>query len=103
MNRESKRNQSREERRLARSEGEAEVAVPDERTSQRDEVDTKRKRTSPAQFLREVRGELKKVAWPNRQEVTSYTLVVLVTTAILTTIVFGLDWVIGKAVINLFG
>ena len=28
-------------------------------------------RTSPGQFLREVRGELRKVAWPTRDEVVS--------------------------------
>ncbi|MGH3665310.1 MAG: preprotein translocase subunit SecE, partial [Egibacteraceae bacterium] len=38
----------------------------------------KRERTSPGQFLREVRAELRKVAWPSRRELLSYSLVVLV-------------------------
>lgn len=59
-------------------------------------------RTSPAQFLREVRRELRKVAWPGRQEVVSYTIVVLVVTVVLTTLVWGLDWVISQAVLNFF-
>jgi len=36
------------------------------------------KRTSPAQYVKEVRLELKKVAWPGRQEVLVFTGIVLV-------------------------
>ena len=64
---------------------------------------TKRERTSPATFLKEVRSELRKVNWPSRPEVVSYTLVVLVVTAVLTAIVWGMDWVVSNAVLNLFG
>ena len=62
-----------------------------------------RERTSPGQFLKEVRQELRKVNWPSRSEVSSYTAVVLVTTAVLTLIVWAVDWVISNAVINVFG
>jgi preprotein translocase subunit SecE len=55
------------------------------------------------QFLREVRGELRKVAWPGRKEIVSYTIVVLVTTLVLTAIVWGMDEVIRRAVINTLG
>ncbi len=44
-----------------------------------------------AQFLREVRIELAKVAWPSRPEVVNYTIVVLFTIVLLTAIVYGLD------------
>ena len=60
-----------------------------------------RERTSPTAFLKEVRSELRKVNWPSRSEVVSYTLVVLVTTAVLTTIIAGMDWVVSNAVLNL--
>ena len=60
-------------------------------------------RTSPAQFLKEVRQELRKVNWPSRDEVISYTAVVLVTTAALTAITWGVDWLISNAVLNVFG
>lgn len=60
-------------------------------------------RTGPAQFLKEVRQELRKVNWPNRSEVMSYTAVVLVTTAVLTGITYGVDWLISNAVLNVFG
>jgi preprotein translocase subunit SecE len=63
----------------------------------------KRKRTPPRQFLREVRSELKKVAWPSRSEVVTYTIVVLVSTVFVTLFVFGLDYGFAKAVLKVFG
>ena len=62
-----------------------------------------RQRTGPRQFLREVRGEMKRVAWPSRKEVASYSVVVLVTVAILMTLVFVLDSVFGQFVLWIFG
>lgn len=44
------------------------------------------------QYLREVRGELRKVAWPSRDEVISFSITVLVVTAVLTAMVWGMDW-----------
>ena len=61
-----------------------------------------RERVGPAQFAREVRGELRKVAWPSRDEVARLSLVVLFTLIVLTAFIFGLDWVSAKAVFNLF-
>ena len=51
------------------------------------------------QFLREVRQELKKVAWPSREELTTYTIVVFAVTTVLTLYVFGLDWLFSKGVL----
>lgn len=61
-----------------------------------------RERTSPAQFAREVRGELRKVAWPTRDEVINYSIVVFVTVVILTALIAGLDIAFGKAIFALF-
>jgi preprotein translocase subunit SecE len=63
----------------------------------------KKKRTPPRQFLREVRGELKKVAWPSRSEVVTYTVVVLFSTVFVTLFVFGLDYGFAKGVLKVFG
>lgn len=60
-------------------------------------------RTGPAQYLKEVRQELRKVNWPGRSEVLAYTAVVLVVSAALTAIVWGVDWLISNAVLNVFG
>ena len=62
-----------------------------------------RKRTPPRLFLKQVRQELKKVAWPSRQEMIAYTVVVLVAVVFLTSLVFGMDFVFTKAVLHLFG
>jgi preprotein translocase subunit SecE len=61
-----------------------------------------RQRTTPGQYVREVRGELRKVAWPTRAEVANYSIVVLVTVVILTSLIFGLDYVFAKSVLFLF-
>jgi preprotein translocase subunit SecE len=58
-------------------------------------------RVGPVQFLREVRGELRKVAWPTRAEVINYSVVVLVTVVLLTALIFGLDYVFGEGVLRL--
>jgi preprotein translocase subunit SecE len=64
---------------------------------------TKKERTKPRQFFREVVAELKKVAWPTRQEVVSYSIVVLVSTIVIAALIFGMDFVFAKAVFSLFG
>ncbi|MEV7804871.1 preprotein translocase subunit SecE [Microbispora sp. NPDC088329] len=65
--------------------------------------DKKAKRTSPALFYRQVVAELRKVIWPRRNDLISYTLVVLVFVVIMVGLVFGIDTLLGKAVLWLFG
>ncbi len=67
-----------------------------------DQRPIKRERTAPTEFVREVRGELRKVAWPGRHEVTNYTLVVIVATMVLIGIVFVMDFVFGRLVFFIF-
>ena len=62
----------------------------------------KRERTSFAQFLREVRAELRKVAWPTRPEVRSYSILVLVTVVVFTTAITVLDYLFGTGALWLF-
>lgn len=50
-----------------------------------------RRRVGPRQFLHEVNGEMRKVAWPTRAETVNYSTVVLVTLVLLTAMIFGLD------------
>jgi preprotein translocase subunit SecE len=59
-------------------------------------------RTRPMQFLREVRSELLKVAWPTRSEVINYSIIVLVAVVILTTYIASLDYAFGEAIFKLF-
>ena len=50
-------------------------------------------RTGPRQYLSEVRGEMKKVAWPPREEIINSTVVVVIGLVVMTTIIFCFDWV----------
>jgi preprotein translocase subunit SecE len=61
-----------------------------------------RQRTAPTQFLREVRSELRKVAWPTRGEVVNYSTVVLVTLVLLIGLILALDYAFSKSVLFLF-
>lgn len=54
-------------------------------------------------FLREVVAELKKVVRPSRQELLSYTAVVLVFVVVVMAIVFGLDLGFGWLASAVFG
>ena len=52
-------------------------------------------RVGPLQYLREVRDEMRKVAWPKWPEVRRFSLIVLVTVVLYTAYVFGLDSLFG--------
>ena len=101
MNRQMKRMQERAERQSKRS-GVDRQAAP-AATARRAQTQEKRKRTSTRQFLKEVRLELKKVDWPTRRELVSYTVVVLVTVVVLTSFVFALDLGFSKVIVRLLG
>lgn len=63
----------------------------------------KRERTKPRQFIKEVIAELKKVAWPTRQETIAYSIVVLVSVIFIAALIFAMDFVFTEAVLALFG
>jgi preprotein translocase subunit SecE len=54
-------------------------------------------------FFREVISELRKVIWPTRKELLTYTAVVIVFVTIITAIVAVLDYGFAKAILFLFG
>ena len=62
----------------------------------------KEDRASIPQFLREVRGELRKVAWPTKSEVINYSIIVLIAVVLVTALVAGLDFLFGSLVLTLF-
>lgn len=51
-----------------------------------------------ARFFRQVKAELKKVNWPSRDELTSYTLVVVVTVLALITFVGVFDLILSNLI-----
>ncbi|HYH03808.1 MAG TPA: preprotein translocase subunit SecE [Bacillota bacterium] len=57
---------------------------------------TKKEKEAPNQgmnrFFRSVSAELKKVNWPNRKELTTYTIVVIATVLVIAFIISVWDW-----------
>ena len=54
-------------------------------------------------FLREVVAELRKVHWPTRKQIVTYTIVVLIFVSFMVALVAGLDALFTKGVFALFG
>jgi preprotein translocase subunit SecE len=54
-------------------------------------------------FLREVVAELRKVIWPTRKQMITYTAVVLVFVAFMVAVIAGLDFALTQGVLALFG
>jgi preprotein translocase subunit SecE len=61
-----------------------------------------RKRTSPVQFTREIRDEMRLVQWPSRAELFNYTSVVLTTLILMIALIFVLNLGFGKLITALF-
>ena len=51
-------------------------------------------------FLREVVAELRKVIWPTRKQLVTYTIVVLVFVSFMVALVAGLDYVFAQGVLS---
>lgn len=58
-------------------------------------------RKSPAAFLKEVNAELKKVTWPNRQELISSTIIVIVAVTLIAAYIGVVDAVFNRLVVLL--
>jgi preprotein translocase subunit SecE len=54
-------------------------------------------------FLRQVVAELRKVIWPTRKELVTYTIVVIVFVAAMAAIIAGYDYVFTRGVLLIFG
>jgi preprotein translocase subunit SecE len=59
-------------------------------------------RVTPMQYLSEVRGEMRKVAWPTRPEIINSSIIVLIAVVIMTSLIFVFDWGSAKIVLFLF-
>ena len=56
----------------------------------------KNERVGIRQYLREVRDEMRKVAWPDRPEVKRYSIIVIITVVVYTALVGGLDFIFAE-------
>jgi preprotein translocase subunit SecE len=72
-------------------------ALNDQGTPTRAQPQARRndERVGPAQYLREVRDEMRKVAWPKWPEVRRMSIIVFVTVVLFTAYVGGLDSLFG--------
>ncbi len=78
-------------------------AEPEERRpASRPTASAAGRRTTPRQFLHEVNVELRKVAWPTREETANYSIVVFLALAVLMALIFGLDLGFSKLASYLF-
>ena len=55
-----------------------------------------------AEFFRDVRSELRQVAWPTRKEVANSATIVFITLVLLVSLIFLLNYAFSHAVIFLF-
>ena len=62
----------------------------------------KRERIGAGEYVRQVKAELRKVAWPTRGEVINYSVIVFIALMVLTALIFALDYLFGEGVIFLF-
>ena len=65
---------NREQKRMLKRQG----AIDEKGAPTRAARQAKRERVGPVQYLREVRDEMRKVAWPTRPEVVRYSIIVTV-------------------------
>jgi len=95
---------NREQKRLLQRRGSlgADGAPAPQEARQRAVKGPAKTKTSPVQFVKEVRSELGKVAWPSRAETLNYSLVVFLALAFLISGIFGLDYMSAKGALFLF-
>ena len=55
-------------------------------------------RTSPGEFIRQVRAETAKVHWPTRKETVATAIMVVIMTTLLAIFFFGIDALFSSAV-----
>ena len=89
MNRQTKRMMAKQEQKR-----------PDARRQQPSQP--QREKSGPREYFSEVKGEMRKVAWPTKKEVVNSTIIVLIAVIVMATLIFGFDYVSSKFVLFLF-
>src|SRR5690606_28965993 len=104
MNREMRRLQEAEERRRKKeNEGQTTAQRRAASTAAKAQAPTERKSffRRVGEYLHEVRQELRKVTWPNREQMITFTTITLITTTVLTLVIFGFDILAKEGVFQL--
>lgn len=76
--------------------------APERKSKPRQQQQHTKERTTPGQFFMEVRGEMRKVAWPTKREVINSTIVVLIAVVVMTSLIFAFDYASAKFVLFLY-
>jgi preprotein translocase subunit SecE len=95
---------NREQKRMMQRQGVgADGAVaPRRAVSPQDVQRRRRERVGVRQYFREVRDEMRQVAWPSRPEVVNYTTIVVCVLVFMSLLIFGLGFGFSKFVTFLF-
>lgn len=95
---------NREQKRLMQRQGQvgADGTAATRRASVQDVQRRRSERTRPREFVKQIREELRQVAWPTRPEVVNYTTIVLFVLIFMTALIFGLGAGFSKFVTFLF-
>ena len=79
---------NREQKRMLKRQG----ALDEKGAPTRAVRQSTRGRVGPVQYLREVRDEMRKVAWPGRPEIIRYSIIVTICVLVYMTFVGGIDY-----------
>jgi preprotein translocase subunit SecE len=95
---------NREQKRMLKKSGDlAEDGTPAARRREAPKTPApKEQRTTARVFLKESRSELRKVAWPTRNETLNYSAIVAIALVFMTTMIFVLDWAFSNLILKLF-
>ena len=83
---------NREQKRMLKRQG----ALDEQGKPTRAQRQARPQRVGPVQYLREVRDEMRKVAWPARPEVIRYSVIVTVCVLVYMVFVGGIDFGLSK-------
>ena len=83
---------NREQKRMMQRQGQVGAEGASRRASTAQDLARRRERTTPRQFFKQVREEMRQVAWPTRPEVINYTTIVLFVLIFMTLLIFGLGY-----------
>ena len=106
MNRETRRRSERGERRNNKSEDNGKASSAARRAAAAKSGPPAKASERPGiwarliQFLREVRVELSRVAWPTRQQMVAFTTVTLITSISLSIVIFAMDYGMRRSILG---
>ncbi len=98
MNREMRRLMEREERRQKNKEKPTAAQRRSQAVARAAQTERKSLWQRLTAFFHDVRQEMRKVSWPTNEQMVAFTTVTLITTIVLTIVVFGLDIAMKEAV-----